>query len=235
MLRRVHARALTILTVGVALAATLAVSPAAAGEPQDIAHLCEVVGHNCGSTVDHADGQIIARHYGIDIGRTLDAADVDRILDLASRTRVRASSGSVQSATVGYAALAPLCPVALHGCGSTVDDGDVRVIAGFYGLGVGSSVDDEDVQRVHATATHRYSTWDRIAQCEASGNWRSTVGLYEGGLQFHPSTWDSYKPRGYPSAAYHASREQQILVAERVLARQGWGAWPSCSRKLGLR
>jgi hypothetical protein len=24
-------------------------------------------------------------------------------------------------------------------------------------------------------------------------------------------------------------------VAERVLAKQGWGAWPACSRKLGLR
>jgi len=23
-------------------------------------------------------------------------------------------------------------------------------------------------------------------------------------------------------------------VAERVLAKQGWGAWPACSRKLGL-
>ena len=34
--------------------------------------------------------------------------------------------------------------------------------------------------------------------------------------------------------AYQASREQQITVAERVLASQGWGAWPACSAKLGL-
>lgn len=79
------------------------------------------------------------------------------------------------------------------------------------------------------------SVWDRLAVCESSGNWASTVGLYEGGLQFHPQTWDAYKPAGYPEAAYQASREQQILVAERVLAQQGWGAWPACSRKLGLR
>lgn len=79
------------------------------------------------------------------------------------------------------------------------------------------------------------SVWDRLAMCESSGNWASSVGTYEGGLQFHPSTWDAYKPAGYPEAAYQASREQQIHVAEKVLARQGWGAWPACSRKLGLR
>lgn len=79
------------------------------------------------------------------------------------------------------------------------------------------------------------TVWDRLAQCESGGNWASSVGLYEGGLQFHPSTWDRNKPSGYPDAAYQASRAQQIQVAERVLARQGWGAWPSCASKLGLR
>lgn len=79
------------------------------------------------------------------------------------------------------------------------------------------------------------TVWDRLAQCESGGNWASSVGLYEGGLQFHPSTWDRNKPSGYPDAAYQASRAQQIQVAERVLAQQGWGAWPSCASKLGLR
>lgn len=79
------------------------------------------------------------------------------------------------------------------------------------------------------------TVWDRLAQCESGGNWASSVGLYEGGLQFHPSTWDRNKPSGYPDAAYQASRAQQIQVAERVLARQGWGAWPACASKLGLR
>jgi hypothetical protein len=31
------------------------------------------------------------------------------------------------------------------------------------------------------------------------------------------------------------SRSQQIKVAERVLQKQGWKAWPVCSRKLGYR
>lgn len=79
------------------------------------------------------------------------------------------------------------------------------------------------------------SVWDRLAQCESGGNWAHSGGMYEGGLQFHPGTWDAHKPSGYPDAAYQASRAQQIAVAERVLASQGWSAWPSCSRQLGLR
>jgi hypothetical protein len=32
-----------------------------------------------------------------------------------------------------------------------------------------------------------------------------------------------------------ATRLDQIKIAERVLAGQGWGAWPACTKKLGLR
>jgi hypothetical protein len=83
--------------------------------------------------------------------------------------------------------------------------------------------------------------WDVLAQCESHGEWDYGPhsgwgsGLFEGGLQFHPDTWDAYKPAGYPEAAYQASREQQILVAERVLAEQGLAAWPACTRELGWR
>lgn len=76
------------------------------------------------------------------------------------------------------------------------------------------------------------STWDALAQCESGGNWNTSTGNgYSGGLQFTPSTWAAYGGTGDPASA---SREQQIAVAERVLAGQGWGAWPACSAKLGL-
>jgi hypothetical protein len=39
----------------------------------------------------------------------------------------------------------------------------------------------------------------------------------------------------YAPYAHLASREQQIEIAEKVLAVSGWGAWPGCSAKLGLR
>ncbi len=79
------------------------------------------------------------------------------------------------------------------------------------------------------------SDWDRLAQCEAGGNWGINTGNgYQGGLQFSPSTWNAHGGQQYAAAANQASRAQQIAVAEKVLASQGWGAWPSCSSSLGL-
>ena len=78
-------------------------------------------------------------------------------------------------------------------------------------------------------------TWDRLAQCESGGNWSINTGNgFYGGLQFTRSTWSGFGGGRYASRADHASRSEQILIAERVLDAQGWGAWPACSRKLGL-
>jgi LysM repeat protein len=77
------------------------------------------------------------------------------------------------------------------------------------------------------------STWDALAECESGGNWSINTGNgYYGGLQFSPSTWAGFGGTGSAAAA---SKEQQIAVAEKVLAVQGWNAWPACSAKLGLR
>jgi hypothetical protein len=70
--------------------------------------------------------------------------------------------------------------------------------------------------------------WYAVAACESSGNWAETAGIFEGGLQFLPSTWDAYAPAEYPEAAYLASPAQQMYVAELVLAAQGSSAWPNC-------
>src|SRR5690242_15772171 len=75
--------------------------------------------------------------------------------------------------------------------------------------------------------------WDAIAKCESGGNWSINTGNgYYGGLQFSRSTWKAYGGQGMP---HKASRAQQIKIAEKVLKKQGWRAWPACSRKLGLR
>ena len=75
--------------------------------------------------------------------------------------------------------------------------------------------------------------WDALAQCESGGNWGISTGNgYYGGLQFNLQTWHAYGGSGMP---HQNSRGAQIAVAERVLASQGWGAWPSCSSQLGLR
>jgi nucleoid-associated protein YgaU len=83
-----------------------------------------------------------------------------------------------------------------------------------------------------ANAATSTSTWDSLAQCESGGNWATNTGNgFTGGLQFSASTWAAY---GGTGSAADASREQQIAVAEKVQAAQGWGAWPSCASKLGL-
>ncbi|MFN2561639.1 MAG: transglycosylase family protein, partial [Jatrophihabitans sp.] len=79
------------------------------------------------------------------------------------------------------------------------------------------------------------ATWDKLAGCESGGNWSSNTGNgYYGGLQFSNSTWLAYGGGTYAARADLASRSEQILIAEKVLDAQGWGAWPSCSAALGL-
>jgi murein DD-endopeptidase MepM/ murein hydrolase activator NlpD len=73
--------------------------------------------------------------------------------------------------------------------------------------------------------------WDRLAQCESSGNWAVNTGNgFHGGVQFHPSTWNEFGGQQYAPRADLATREQQIAVAEKVLAEQGPNAWPDCSQ-----
>jgi Transglycosylase-like domain len=80
---------------------------------------------------------------------------------------------------------------------------------------------------------HERTVWDRLAECESGGNWHISTGNgYFGGLQFSLSAWRAVGGTGYP---HQASREEQISRAERLLDLQGWGAWPACSRRLGLR
>ncbi len=77
------------------------------------------------------------------------------------------------------------------------------------------------------------SEWDTVARCESGGNWAINTGNgYHGGLQFSPSTWRGAGGSEFAPAAYLATKEQQIAVAERVLASQGRGAWPTCGRGL---
>lgn len=89
---------------------------------------------------------------------------------------------------------------------------------------------------VAAPAVDNGSVWDALAECESGGNWSIDTGNgFYGGVQFHPGTWRATGGEQYAPMADQATREEQIAVAERVLADQGWGAWPSCSRQLGLR
>ena len=78
--------------------------------------------------------------------------------------------------------------------------------------------------------------WARLAACESTSNWQSTSNpVYSGGLQFDAQTWARYGGLAFAPRAALATPAQQVTVAERTLAVQGWSAWPACSRRLGLR
>jgi resuscitation-promoting factor RpfA len=75
--------------------------------------------------------------------------------------------------------------------------------------------------------------WDQVARCESGGNWGINTGNgFYGGVQFTASTWSSHGGGQYAPSAQLATKEQQIAVAERVLATQGRGAWPVCGGPL---
>jgi resuscitation-promoting factor RpfB len=81
--------------------------------------------------------------------------------------------------------------------------------------------------------------WDKIAQCETGGNWSAPGPEWQGGLGIWFENWNAYGGREFAPTAGKATREQQIIVAERIrqdmIAKgngNGWGAW-GCGRMLG--
>jgi resuscitation-promoting factor RpfB len=78
------------------------------------------------------------------------------------------------------------------------------------------------------------AVWARLAACESGGNpqARSASGLYYGAFQFSLATWHSL---GYEGNPVDHSYTTQLEAAQRLQARSGWGQWPRCSRRLGLR
>jgi len=87
--------------------------------------------------------------------------------------------------------------------------------------------------RAAAEKASRDSIWDRIAACETQGNWAMRGPSYSGGVGFANNTWSSFGGNEFAPNAGQATREQQIIVAERVRARVGMGAW-GCAKRLGL-
>lgn len=80
------------------------------------------------------------------------------------------------------------------------------------------------------------SAWDKVAACESSNRWNINTGNgYYGGLQFGQPTWEDFGGLKYAPRADLATKAEQIAIAEKTLARQGWNAWPVCSHKAGVR
>ncbi|MER5867172.1 transglycosylase family protein [Kitasatospora sp. NPDC002040] len=107
-----------------------------------------------------------------------------------------------------------------------------RLIAATGVVGIGLSVPGLAAGSASAATV---STWDKVAQCESTGDWSINTGNgFYGGLQFTSSTWAEFGGTQYAAQANQATKGQQISIAEKVLASQGPGAWPVCSVKAGL-
>jgi transglycosylase-like protein len=79
------------------------------------------------------------------------------------------------------------------------------------------------------------SVWDALARCESGGNWAIDSGNgYYGGLQFSHATWHGYGGGAFAEYPHEATREEQIVVAERLRDARGYAPWPACRAKLGL-
>ncbi|MGP5163929.1 transglycosylase family protein [Arthrobacter rhombi] len=80
------------------------------------------------------------------------------------------------------------------------------------------------------------ANWKALAKCESGGNWSINTGNgYYGGLQFNQSSWIGAGGGKYAALPHQATPAQQVAVAEKLRANGGWGHWPACSSKLGLR
>ena len=79
-------------------------------------------------------------------------------------------------------------------------------------------------------------TWNRMAHCESTSRWHVNTGNgYYGGLQISPRTWRAFGGKKFAQLPHRATKREQIRVAERIKRNQGWGAWPHCSRVIGVR
>jgi uncharacterized protein YabE (DUF348 family) len=77
-----------------------------------------------------------------------------------------------------------------------------------------------------APAMMNEAMWDKIAQCESTGNWSINSGNgYYGGLQFDIRTWIGSGGGAYAPNASLATKAQQIDVANRVYAQRGLQPW----------
>ncbi len=75
--------------------------------------------------------------------------------------------------------------------------------------------------------------WAALRKCESNNRYDINTGNgYYGAYQFAAGTWHRLGYKGLPHQAGAAVQDE---AAKRLQAKSGWGQWPACTRKLGLR
>jgi len=133
----------------------------------------------------------------------------------------------------------------------TMNVGETRVVQGMTGVMSvsaevtrrnGAEIDRKVISRIPTVVAQPTITyfgtkadpmWDRIAQCETGGNWGMQGPQFSGGLGFYNGTWDAFGGQNFAANAGLATREEQIIVAERIRSSVGIGGW-GCAHTLGL-
>jgi Transglycosylase-like domain len=123
------------------------------------------------------------------------------------------------------------------GCDGPCDVDDPEISDGESGnwteqVGESDGGDEYDGDQGGGDSAGVYWPWDALAECESSGNWQADTGNgYYGGLQFAWGSWEAAGGSGNPA---HASPSEQVARGEILQDMQGWGAWPTCARIVGL-
>ncbi len=85
--------------------------------------------------------------------------------------------------------------------------------------------------RAIATATSDAHIWAMLRACESGNNYAENSGNgFYGAYQFTITSWTHVGEVGLPNLAPPAVQDQ---AAHRLMAIQGWHAWPVCSSVLG--
>ncbi len=75
--------------------------------------------------------------------------------------------------------------------------------------------------------------WAALRKCESNNRYDINTGNgYYGAYQFAAGTW---RALGYKGLPHQAAPVVQDEAAKRLQAKAGWGQWPACTRKMGLR
>ncbi len=86
----------------------------------------------------------------------------------------------------------------------------------------------EPTPKIIGYGTQADPHWDELAQCESGGRW-DTVDSgpdgYDGGLGIYRGTWRAFGGTEFAPNAGLATREQQIIVGQRIYDKYGWDPW----------
>jgi resuscitation-promoting factor RpfB len=95
----------------------------------------------------------------------------------------------------------------------------------------------EPVSRVVGHGTQADWHWDALAQCESGGRWNTVdsagVEGFHGGLGIYYRTWIGWGGLEFAPNAGLATREEQIIVGQRIYDDLGWDPWGCATGALG--